>query len=220
MGKNNTYKKFVDVIKDIKTKTSVNSRQLQILTILNFFSDYGSNKKLLQIIEMFEKFYDRKQIKKADVEVLGIDLNEFEGCYDNETQKMYKDLHMDRYVEKMSKKIEDKPLSIKEQIKYEQEYLEYIIYSNPKAPKNMFYVVEAKFYKDKTKPYLNLYNLRTGDTLKTKITSGKSFVERPFQTGNIINVTEFREKNKMKMVNGTWVKTPEMEKIVVGWDVY
>ena len=220
LGKNNTYKNFVDVIKDIKTKTSVNSRQLQILTILNFFSDYGSNKKLLQIIKMFEKFYDRKQIKKADVEVLGIDLNEFEGCYDNETQKMYKDLHMDRYVEKMSKKIEDKPLSIKEQIKYEQEYLEYIIYSNPKAPKNMFYVVEAKFYKDKTKPYLNLYNLRTGDTLKTKITSGKSFVERPFQTGNVINVTEFREKNKMKMVNGTWVKTPEMEKIVVGWDVY
>ena len=220
LGKNNTYKDFVDVIKDIKTKTSVNSRQLQILTILNFFSDYGSNKKLLQIIEMFEKFYDRKQIKKSDVEVLGIDLNEFEGCYDNETPKMYKELHMDRYVEKMSKKIEDKPLSIKEQIKYEQEYLEYIIYSNPKAPKNMFYVVEAKFYKDKTKPYLNLYNLRTGDTLKTKITSGKSFVERPFQTGNVINVTEFREKNKMKMVNGAWIKTPEMEKIVVGWDVY
>lgn len=220
LGRNNTYKDFVDVIRDIKTKTSVNSRQLQILTILNFFSDYGSNKKLLQIIEMFEKFYDRKQIKKADVEVLGIDLNEFEGCYDNETPKMYKELHMDRYVEKMSKKIEDKPLSIKEQIKYEQEYLEYIIYSNPKAPKNMFYVVEAKFYKDKTKPYLNLYNLRTGDTLKTKITSGKSFVERPFQTGNVINVTEFREKNKMKMVNGEWVKTPEMEKIVVGWDVY
>lgn len=220
LGKNNTYKDFVDVIKDIKTKTSVNSRQLQILTILNFFSDYGSNKKLLQIIEMFEKFYDRKQIKKSDVEVLGIDLNEFEGCYDNETPKMYKELHMDRYIEKISKKIEDKPLSIKEQIKYEQEYLEYIIYSNQKAPKNMFYVVEAKFYKDKTKPYLNLYNLRTGDTLKTKITSGKSFVERPFQTGNVINVTEFREKNKMKMVNGTWVKTPEMEKIVVGWDVY
>lgn len=220
LGRNNTYKDFVDVIRDIKTKTSVNSRQLQILTILNFFSDYGSNKKLLQIIEMFEKFHDRKQIKKSDVEVLGIDLNEFEGCYDNETTKMYKELHMDRYVEKMSKKIEDKPLSIKEQIKYEQEYLEYIIYSNPKVPKNMFYVVEAKFYKDKTKPYLNLYNLRTGDTLKTKITSGKSFVERPFQTGNVINVTEFREKNKMKMVNGEWVKTPEMEKIVVGWDVY
>ncbi len=220
LGRNNSYKDFVDVIKDIKTKTSVNSRQLQILTILNFFSDFGSNKKLLKIIEMFEKFYDRKQIKKSDIDMLGIDLEMLKGCYGNETPKMYKDLHMDKYVEKISQNIEDKPLSIKEQIKYEQEYLEYITYSNPKAPKNMFYVVEAKFYKDKTKPYLNLYNLRTGDTLKTKITSGKNFVERPFQTGNVINVAEFREKNKMKMVNGEWVKTPEKEKIVVEWDVY
>lgn len=220
LGKNNTYKNFVDVIKDIKTKTSVNSRQLQILTILNFFSDYGSNKKLLQIIEMFEKFYDRKQIKKADVEVLGIDLNEFEGCYDNETQKMYKDLHMDRYVEKMSKKIEDKPLSIKEQIKYEQEYLEYIIYSNPKAPKDMYYVLECKFYKDKTKPYLMLYNMRDGEYLKTKITSGKSFIESPFIAGNVINVKEFGERNKMKKVGGDWIKTDEKERIVKKWDVY
>lgn len=220
LGRNNSYKDFVDVIKDIKTKTSVNSRQLQILTILNFFSDFGSNKKLLQIIEMFQKFYDRKQIKKSDIDTLGIDIKMFEGCYDNETPKMYKDLHMDKYIEKISPNIEDKSLSIKEQIKYEQEYLEYITYSNPKAPKSMYYVVEAKFYKDKTKPYLILYNLRTGNTLKTKITSGKSFVERPFQTGNVINVTEFREKNKMKIVNGTWVKTSEKEKIVVGWDVY
>lgn len=220
LGRNNNYKNFIDVIKDIKEKTSVNSRQLQILTILNFFSDYGSNKKLLQIIDMFEKYYDRKQIKKSDIDNLGIDLTVFDGCYDNETPKMYKELHMDKYIQRISQQLEDKSLSIKEQIKYEQEYLEYITYSNPKAPKGMYYVVEAKFYKDKTKPYLNLYNLRTGDTLKTKITSGKNFVERPFQTGNVINVTEFREKNKMKMVNGSWVKTSEMEKIVVGWDVY
>ena len=220
LGRNNNYENFIDVIKDIKQKTTVNSRQLQILTILNFFSDYGSNKKLLLIIDMFEKYYDRKQIKKSDIDNLGIDLTVFDGCFDNETPKMYKELHMDKYIQRISQQLEDKPLSIKEQIKYEQEYLEYITYSNPKAPKGMYYVVEAKFYKDKTKPYLVLYNLRTGDTLKTKITSGKNFVERPFQTGNVINVTEFREKNKMKMVNGSWVKTSEMEKIVVGWDVY
>lgn len=220
LGRSNNYKNFIDVIKDIKEKTSVNSKQLQILTILNFFSDYGSNKKLLQIIDMFEKYYDRKQIKKSDIETLDIDLSVFNDCFDNETPKLYKELHMDRYIKKIAQKLDDKPLSIKEQIKYEQEYLEYITYSNPKAPKSMYYVVEAKFYKDKTKPYLNLYNLKTGDTLKTKITSGKNFVERPFQSGNVINVTEFREKNKMKMVNGSWVKTSEREKIIVKWDVY
>lgn len=220
LAQNNSYDNFIDLLVDIKHKTSVNSRQLQILTILNFFSDYGNNKKLLQIIELFEKLYDRKQIKKSDIDSLGIDRNIFEGCYDTETPKMYKDLHMDNYIKCISENIENESLSIKEQIKYEQEYLEYIIYTNPKAPKNMFYVVECKFYKDKTKPYLILYNLRTGDTLKTKITSGKKFVEKPFAEGNVLNILEFREKNKMKMIAGTWTKTSEKEKIVTEWDVY
>lgn len=220
LGRSKCYNDFIEIIKDIKEKTSVNSKQLQILTILNFFSDYGANKKLLQIIEMFEKYYDRKQIKKSDIDTLGIDLSVFNGCFDNETPKIYKELHMDRYIRKKVHQLEDKPLSFKEQIKYEQEYLEYITYINPELPKSMYYVIEVKFYKDKTKPYLNLYNLRTGDTLKTKITSGKIFVERPFQAGSVINVTEFREKNKMKMVNGVWTKTLEKEKIVSEWDVY
>ena len=220
LAQNNSYDNFIDLLVDIKSKTSVNVRQLQILTILNFFSDFGNNKKLLQIIDLFERLYGRKQIKKSDYKALNINMDLFDGCYETETPKMYKGLHMDIYIKRVSDAIENTSLSIKEQIKYEQEYLEYIIYTNPKAPKNMFYVVECKFYKDKTKPYLVLYNLRTGDTLKTKITSGKKFVEKPFLQGNVLNVLEFKEKNKMKMIAGTWTKTSEKEKIVTEWDVY
>lgn len=220
LAQNNSYDNFIDLLVDIKSKTSVNARQLQILTILNFFSDFGNNRKLLQIIDLFERLYGRKQIKKSDYKALNINMDLFNGCYETETPKMYKGLHMDIYIKRVSDAIENTSLSIKEQIKYEQEYLEYIIYTNPKAPKNMFYVVECKFYKDKTKPYLVLYNLRTGDTLKTKITSGKKFVEKPFLQGNVLNVLEFKEKNKMKMIAGTWTKTSEKEKIVTEWDVY
>lgn len=220
LAQNNSYDNFIDLLVDIKSKTSVNVRQLQILTILNFFSDFGNNKKLLQIIDLFERLYGRKQIKKSDYKALNINMDLFDGCYETETPKMYKGLHMDIYIKRVSDAIENTSLSIKEQIKYEQEYLEYIIYTNPKAPKNMFYVVECKFYKDKTKPYLVLYNLRTGDTLKTKITSEKKFVEKPFLQGNVLNVLEFKEKNKMKMIAGTWTKTSEKEKIVTEWDVY
>ena len=220
LAQNNSYDNFIDLLVDIKSKTSVNARQLQILTILNFFSDFGNNKKLLQIIDLFERLYGRKQIKKSDYKALNINMDLFDGCYETETPKIYKGLHMDIYIKRVSDAIENTSLSIKEQIKYEQEYLEYIIYTNPKAPKNMFYVVECKFYKDKTKPYLVLYNLRTGDTLKTKITSGKKFVEKPFLQGNVLNVLEFKEKNKMKMIAGTWTKTSEKEKIVTEWDVY
>ena len=220
LAQNNSYDNFIDLLADIKSKTSVNARQLQILTILNFFSNFGNNKKLLQIIDLFERLYGRKQIKKSDFKALNINMDLFDGCYETETPKMYKGLYMDIYIKRVSDAIENTSLSIKEQVKYEQEYLEYIIYTNPKAPKNMFYVVECKFYKDKTKPYLVLYNLRTGDTLKTKITSGKKFVEKPFLQGNVLNVLEFKEKNKMKMIAGTWTKTSEKEKIVTEWDVY
>jgi DNA polymerase-3 subunit alpha len=220
LSQNNTYNDFVALLNDINEQTSVDSRQLRILTTLNFFSDYGSNRRLLQIIEMYDALYSRKQIKKSDIDKLGINLEYFQGCYDKETDKLYKDLHMDIYINRVAETIEDKPLSIKEQIKYEQEYLEYIVYTNPKAPRDMYYVVECKFYKDKTKPYLQLYNLQMGDYLKTKITSGKSFIENPFKAENVIHVKEFAERNKMKKINGEWTKTEDKEKIVKKWDVY
>lgn len=219
LSQNNTYDNFIDLLIDIQ-KLSVDRRQMQILIVLNFFSDFGNNKKLLQIYEMFDSLYSRKQINKSDISELGIDIDIFDGCYDKETPKLYKDLHMDRYIKQKSEMIEDKPLSIKEQVKYEQEYLDSIVYKNPKAPKDMYYVAECKFYKDKTKPYLYLYNLCDGEYLKTKITSGKSFVENPFKTENVINVKEFSERNKMRKIDGDWVKTGEKEKVVKKWDVY
>ena len=115
---------------------------------------------------------------------------------------------------------ENKAFSIKEQIAYEQEYLGNVVYKNPNAPKDMYYVLECKFYKDKTKPYLTLYNMRDGETLKTKITSGKSFIESPFTNGNVVHVKDFGEKDKVKKVGDNWVKTGEKEKIVKKWVVY
>lgn len=220
IGSKNEYNSFIEVLKDIKEKTSVNARQLEILTVLNFFSDYGKNKKLLKIIDLFNKFGSCKIIKKNKIEEFDLDENIVKRYSGKETAKQYSDIDNIGLIKEISKTIDDKSLSIKEQVKLEQEYLEYIIYSNPKTPKNMFYVVETKFYKDKTKPYLRLYDLKHGEYLKTKITAGKKFVEKPFIEGNVIHVKDFREKNKMKKINGSWVKTDELEQIVNEWDVY
>ena len=46
LAKNNHYDNFIELLVDIISKTHVDNRQLEILIILNFFSDYGSNKKL------------------------------------------------------------------------------------------------------------------------------------------------------------------------------
>lgn len=216
----NHYDNFVDLLSDIILKTSVNDRQLHILTTLNFFSEFGKNKYLLSIIDMYNSLGKCKTLKKDKIVSLNIREEDVRKCAEKETPKQYSNVNKAKLVKLIICGLENKALSIKEQIVYEQEYLGNIMYKNPKAPKDMYYVLECKFYKDKTKPYLMLYNMRDGEYLKTKITSGKSFIESPFIAGNVINVKEFGERNKMKKVGGDWIKTDEKERIVKKWDVY
>lgn len=216
----NKYDNFIELLKDIDEKTSVNSRQLHILTILNFFSDFGNNKYLLNIIDLYDKFGACKILKKEKLEQLNISQDAARKYSEKETEKQFSKIDNEGLIKCLAENIENNSLSIKEQMKSEMEYLEYITYINPKAPDNMYYVTECKFYKDKTKPYLNLYNLKNGEYLKTKITSGKSYIEKPFDKGSIIVVKEFSNRDKMKMINGSWTKTGEQEKIVKAWNVY
>jgi DNA polymerase III alpha subunit len=220
VSQNHTFESFTDVLKAIKSETSINTRQLQILTTLNYFSDYGKNKKLLQIINLYETLADRKQVKKNDIEKLHINETLFKSYCAKETDKMYKDIDIAGYINEISSNFENKSLSVKEQIQFEMQYLEYITYTNSKVPNTLYYVSEFKTYKDITKPYLMLYNLNTGVILKTKVTEGKKFSENPFKQGNLINVKKFKDKNKMKMINGSWQKTSEIEKVVSEWETY
>lgn len=219
LSKNN-YDNFIDLLVDIISKTSVDDRQLHILTTLNFFSEYGKNKYLLEIIDLYNSLGTCKTFKKDKISAMSIDENIVRQCAEKETPKQYSAVNKRKLVKMLIGMFENKSLSVKEQISKEQEYLGNITYKNPNAPENMFYVIECKFYKDKTKPYLQLYDLKNGEYLKTKITSGKSFIENPFDTNNVIHVKEFGEKNKMKKINGSWVKTDETEKIVKKWTVY
>jgi DNA polymerase-3 subunit alpha len=220
LSQQNHYDNFIELLTDIKKNTSVDNRQLEILITLNFFSDFGCNKKLLAVADLYDKFGSSRIIKKNKIDELGLSEDIVRKYSSKETEKQYAQIDNLGLINELSKKIEDKPLSIKEQIKREQEFLESIVYTNPKSPQNMFYVVECKFYKDKTKPYLRLYDLKNGEYLKTKITSGKSFIEAPFGEGNVIHVKDFSERNKMKKIGGDWVRTDEKEKVVKKWDVY
>lgn len=58
------YTRFVDVLYDIDTKTSLNTRQLDILIKLDFFSDFGNQRELLRITEMFYETFKKGQAKK------------------------------------------------------------------------------------------------------------------------------------------------------------
>lgn len=58
------YTRFVDVLLDIDQKTSLNIRQLDILIKLDFFSDFGNQRELLRITDMFYTLFKKGQAKK------------------------------------------------------------------------------------------------------------------------------------------------------------
>lgn len=60
----NTYTRFVDVLADLDRKTSINTRQLDILIKLDFFSDFGNQRELIRIVEMFYETFKKGQAKK------------------------------------------------------------------------------------------------------------------------------------------------------------
>jgi len=60
----NDYSDFVDLLFDLKEKTSINSRQLDILIKIDFFKDFGDINTLLWITQEFDELYGKKSIKK------------------------------------------------------------------------------------------------------------------------------------------------------------
>lgn len=65
------YNYFVELLKDIADKTELDSRQMDILIKLDFFSDFGNQRELLYILDEFSGTFKKgeaKQIKKDKVD--------------------------------------------------------------------------------------------------------------------------------------------------------
>ena len=229
----NHYNSFPELLKDINEKTSVNSRQLTILTILDFFSDFGKNKYLLDIIELCNGVKEdkkngikakpalltAKQIKKDKMEELGISEYLMIKYAGKETAKQYSQIDNLGLVTEMAKRIENKSLDVVSQVKAELLYLEYVIYANPNVSDTYYIVIEFKTYKNPTTPYIMLHNLHTGEDIKTRIKQGKIFKEQPFGKYSILKIKNFTQSYKSKMINGQWQKSDETEDIMVDYEV-
>jgi len=226
----NHYNNFVELIQDINEKTSVNSRQLEILTGLGFFEKFGRNAYLLEIIRLCNgvkegskvvrpALLDCKQLKKDKLESYGISEYLAQKYSGKETAKQYSDIDNIGLLNELTNRLENKPLNVVEQIKFELSYLEYVVYTNPKINEQYYIVTEYKTFKEPRKPYVTLHNLKTGEDVKTKIKSVKVYEGAPFGLYSILKVKEFTMSPKTKMINGEWVKTDELEPILTSYEV-
>lgn len=235
LSKENEYESFIELLDDITTKTSVDARQLNILTGLNFFSDYGCNKYLLQVIKLYNGIKDEKtkkvvlpslrnckQIKKDKFEVFeryGVTEYLVQKYSGKETPKQYGDIDNIGLLKEICSRIPNKSMSVIEQVRFEKEYLQYVTYYNPSVADFYYIVVDFKTFKDTTKPTLVLKNIQTGEETKTRIKQGKIYKQNPFGEFAVLKVEGFTMDFKKKLINGEWQTTDELEPILEYYEV-
>ena len=215
----NKYNSFISLLKDIREKTSLNSKQLTILITLNYFEDFGKNDYLLKVVDIYDKFATAKIIAKKKMEELGVTEYLMSKYAGKETKSQYRDLDNTGLIKELCDKLENRAISIVDQIKFEVEYLGYAIYTNGDMADYYYAVTEYSHYNDATRPYFTLYNLKTGQSIKTKIRQGKIYKENPFGLYSVLKVDGFAEQFKKKKVGEEWVSSDETELILEEYEV-
>lgn len=183
--KSSTYSSFLDLLIDIKTKINCNTKQLDLLIKIDFFKEFGSVKKLLHIVGLHNKFYNKKTLSKDKLEELGLTLNQVLQ-YGTETKKQIKDLDSKKLLKDLVKNIEDEEFSVLELIQMQKEILGYIDYINPELDKSICLVntLDTKYATKR----VNLYCLNNGKTVDFKINK-RLFENNPLKEGDIIHMT-------------------------------
>lgn len=239
LSKDKKYDSFIELLDDVLNNTSINNRQLKILTGLNFFSDYGKNKYLLNVIDIYNGIKVKpkgakspktilpplrtcSQIKKDKLdEYAKYGLSEYllQKYSGKETAKQYAQIDNIGLLNEMIKRLPNESMSIQEYVRFEKEYLQYVTYTNENVADYYYIVVEYKTFKDETKPHLVLRNIKTGNEVKTRIKDGKIYRENSFGLFSVLKVNGFVQKPKKKPVDGKWVETDELEDLLVEYEV-
>lgn len=233
LSKQKDYKTFIELLDDITAKTSINSRQLEILIGLNFFSDFGNNKYLLNIYNLYNgikekgktilpSFRNCSVISKKNIDnysTYGLSEYLVKKYSNKETQSQYREIDNIGLLSELCNKIENKSMNVVEQMKFEKEYLQYIEYTNPKVSDNYYVVVDFKTYKNSTQPYLIVKNISSGEELKTRIKRGNIYKSKPFGEFSILKIYGFIWDFKRKKVGDDWIITDEKEPILEEYEV-
>lgn len=174
LSKNN-YNDPIELFIDVVEKTSCNARQIKILIMLNFFSEFGEGKYLLNLFELINKRYDKKHKDKTK-------------------QARLEEIRNTEIV-----KEEFKPSEI---IAAQKEYLGYATYKDEKY--NPLVGVITDISNQYATRWMEIYFVKNGKTRQFKI-KYSIIQELELKTGDMIYIKDFEKRPRKKLVNGKWV---------------
>ena len=196
---------FIDLLVRIKD-LRVDSRKLDILIKLDFFSEFGGINYLLVCNSLFDKYYGKKQMKKEKLYEEGLDFDVIRKYAGKETPKMFSNLDSVGLINELISTIPNEKTTLRTIIAYQIENLGYVDVVDKKYAG---YCVVTDLNVDYS-PKLKLYALANGNTIPVKIDK-KTFKNQPLRRGDIIKVIRQNKKPKMRKVEGKWIETEEKE---------
>ena len=208
---NNHYPSFYHLLSDIKP-LSINTKQLDILIRLDYFSQFGHIHQLLSQVKVYSDLsaiYDKlktcKQINKSDLPNYTFTVDEVTSCANKVTEKQFKELdnqaliklfrkHYKELLTKISSKYPYKPTTIMDKLRYEVELLGYTDLVDENVNSD-YYIVLGIEMNQWGKPFIDLYHISTGfrktvaPTRKKKDGMGITwYKEHPIKIGDILDV--------------------------------
>lgn len=212
--RNNQYSTFIELLMDIKNKTSVNSKQLDILVKLDYFCEFGNAKELLRIIDVFDVFKqgEAKQITKdklpADIEDKISDFING-NRKDGKPSKSYTIVDMASVLKVLNNYIKELHITdfdYKNKIQNQFEYLGYIDLATgkeedrPKLFIKEIYPLKRK--KDNKQFGYSVLTRSIGSGIESRFTVfNKVFNDNPLKAGDIIRCKKYTQEGQYFTMN-------------------
>lgn len=191
-SQNNPNASFLDILKH----SSANSKQIDVLIKIGYFSQFGTVKQLLQMKQIYSDFADKKQFSKSKYDVALI--RQFA---QTETEKMFKNVDTIALCQHLCNQIPNEELPIQQLIKFEMEFVGDATLTDPTRQHQECVVLDKN---TKYTPVLTLYKIKTGEKVKVKV-SKKYWSEKPLEDFDFIYVANPIKKNKRRLIDGQWV---------------
>ena len=201
---------FVDLLREMREKTSIRTNQLEILIRLRYFEMFGDEQLLLKLADEFYNGKFRYDIKLA------------------EKTKKVRMLAL-RQIEAMLRTVKLSKTSLEELLNFEIETLGYISTTYPSVPDNLYYVVEIN---SKYTPKIKLYRLSDGEELTVKMykkkfhqqlitEEGTELISQTIYECDTIQVLETMSKPAMykDKITGKWIESDRIDDYILDFKV-
>ena len=191
---------FIDLLREFDHMKSMNSAKLDTLIKLNYFSQFAPIGKLLNIVELYNKFGTRKTLKESDVLSLPTPVQEVVAKYTVKSKTQYKITDNDGMLRELAELVGERQITMMMRVSWEKEFLGYCA-STDQSQQGSWLVLDID---TKYSPKLSIYAIWSGEQRIVKV-SKRDFQSNPLTKGDTIRLT-IEQRPKAKLVDGQWIK--------------